>query len=585
MCMPGGSGIGDPAYCRTCGIGYAKAGAGPCMPCEVGKVSLQGEECTQCPAGKTSNEVRSACRPCEVFEIFDTFSSQCATCDRGTEVGPGQFACMPCPEGTYSDDELFCKTCMAGKSPDNTATGCKLCPENFASSTGGNCTECSSGYTHSALHTECLLVNGIPPGDVSWMVLVTFIAGLALSCLAGWCSKAMFDAPEDVEISFEDHGTVENPLNSAKGNHLLGLVGRHPVDLVFVVGCTDTMGMWVDLVTAAIQPLAGLLQQRFGATDVRFGFVGFRDYSTNQEVKRFEIAELTDHFPALQAFLASIRPVSPHSDDGPDDITGALEKCTELHWGESTRLVVVLSDTPCHGAKYHGGAPDHFPAGDPSGLNPETIVCEMSRNDVHLYFGRITTETDQMIAILRTAHENTAGHWSKFGAMDANGWPGDRGRFVDVIVDLVTRSVSHTVRHHRENELHPPAAVHAAAAAPEPQAEKGWRDYAEKLHNHQGHPSAAPKVPAHLATNLRTATSRALNASAAFGGRAPAPAPPRSAAGSAASSMASDAMGARGRGRGPPPQPPQRMAPPAPSFGDREDLAPAPPPRPKGTAL
>jgi hypothetical protein len=605
MCMPGGDGIGDPAYCRTCGIGYAKEGDSACMLCEQGKVSLQGEECTACPAGKTSNELRSACRPCEVYEIYDTFSRGCATCGAGAEVGSGQYNCVQCPEGKYSDDDYFCKNCMAGKSPDETLTACELCPPNFASATGTNCTECKSGYTHSPQHTECLLVNGIPPGTVSWLVFVAFTAGLALSCVAGWCNRSLMShGPEEMDIPFEDHGSVDNPL-AAKGTALLGLVGRHPVDLVFVVGCTDSMGKWVDLVTASIQPLAAALRTRFGESEIRFGFVGFRDYAAKQDVKRFEIAELTDHFTALRAFLATVQAVSPPRDDGPDDVTGALEKCTELHWRQSTRVVLVLSDTPCHGAKYHGGIADHFPAGDPIGLNPETIVSEMSRNEVHLYFGRISSGTDQMIATLRTAYESTAGRWSKFGAMDATSWPSDPSRFADVVVDLVTRSVSHTVRHHRENQLHPPGRgaqpQHKLAAEGTPQTEQAsWRDYAQRLHGHQGHPSQAPKVPL-PADRLRTSASRALAASA-FGSRGAVPAQqaqgPPSVSGSVNGSASSTGIASfAGASIGPmagmiPRAAPQSLRPPPPpppvpsDSSSSDDPPPPPPPRPAvGTAL
>eukprot|EP01043_Picozoa_sp_COSAG02_P054774 COSAG02_NODE_6256_length_3698_cov_6.245902_3_plen_346_part_00 len=245
-------------------------------------------------------------------------------------------------------------------------------------------------------------------------------------------------------------------------------------------------------------------------------------------------------------------------------------ECTELHWGESTRVVLVLTDTPCHGTRYQSGMPDHFPAGDPSGLDPEQIVREMSRNDVHLYFGRIAAETDQMTAILRKAYESTAGRWSKFGAMDATSWASDPSRFVDTIVDLVTRSVSHTVRHHRENQVRPPGRGGQGGDKPDgtdpPRTETaGWRDYAQRLHSHQGHPAQAPKVPLPV-DRLR---SRALAASA-FGNKMRPPGVPQT--GPAASVPAELIGRVAPMSQRPPPPPP-------PSDGGN-DGAPAPPPRP-----
>ena len=416
------------------------------------------------------------------------------------------------------------------------------------------------------------MVNGIPPARVSWLVFVAFIAGLAVSFVAGWCNRTILSKESvEADVSFPAHHSVQNPLaTKITASTAIGLVGRHPVDLVFVVGCTASMGQWIGMLTSAIHPLAAALRARFGDTEIRFGFVGFRDYAAKQDHKRFEIAELTDHFDALRAFLSLVQSVSPPHDDGPDDITGAMEKCTELHWGESTRVVLVLTDTPCHGTRYHSGMPDHFPAGDPSGLDPEQIVREMSRNDVHLYFGRIAPETDQMTAILRNAYESTAGRWSKFGAMDATSWASDPSRFVDTIVDLVTRSVSHTVRHHRENQLRPPGRGGQGGDKPDgtdpPRTETaGWRDYAQRLHSHQGHPAQAPKVPLPV-DRLR---SRALAASA-FGNKMRPPGVPQT--GPAASVPAELIGRVAPMSQRPPPPPP-------PSDGSN-DGAPAPPPRP-----
>jgi hypothetical protein len=587
MCVPGGTGIGDPAYCRTCGIGYAKVGEqGPCMLCEAGKVSAQGEECTQCPVGKRSNDLRSACLPCEIYEIYDTFLHDCRSCGPGEQVGPSRYNCIQCPEGKYSNDEYFCKNCMAGKSPTDTATACEMCAPNFASATGNNCTECKSGYSHSPHHTECLLLNAIPPGRVSWLVLMAFTAGLSVSCVAGWCNRTLLSSKEVVEAdsSFadgnrvtnhktvaENHGSIDNPL-ATKGTAAIDFVGRHPVDLVFVVGCTASMEQWIGLVASGIQPLATALRARFGGTDIRFGFVGFRDYAATQDYKRFEIAELTDRFDALCAFLGMVQSVSPPHDDGPDDMTGALEKCTELHWGESTRVVLVLSDTPCHGRRYHHhGMPDHFPAGDPSGLDPENIVREMSRNDVHLYFGRISPGTDHCIEVLRKAYDSTAS-WSKFGAMDATSWPSDPSRFVSIVADLVRRSVSHTVRHHRENQLRTPGSgaqrdERLGAPRTEP-AMVGWREYAQRLHSHQGGLANTPRAPL-PADRLR---NRALAASAPSGSRLRPPVAQRPGGEVCDSSIVSVA-------------PLSQRAPLRPlARGISAAVAPAPPPRPAAQA-
>ena len=189
--------------------------------------------------------------------------------------------------------------------------------------------------------------------------------------------------------------------------------------------------------------------------------------------------------------------------------------------------------------------------------------------------------------------------------MDATSWPSDPSRFADVVVDLVTRSVSHTVRHHRENQLHPPGRgaqpQHKLAAEGTPQTEQAsWRDYAQRLHGHQGHPSQAPKVPL-PADRLRTSASRALAASA-FGSRGAVPAQqaqgPPSVSGSVNGSASSTGIASfAGASIGPmagmiPRAAPQSLRPPPPpppvpsDSSSSDDPPPPPPPRPAvGTAL
>jgi hypothetical protein len=55
---------------------------------------------------------------------------------------------------------------------------------------------------------------------------------------------------------------------------------------------------------------------------------------------------------------------------------GGLCKAYELGWSAATRVMLIITDAPCHGTKYHTlkREEDVYPDGDPSGLSPEEMV-------------------------------------------------------------------------------------------------------------------------------------------------------------------------------------------------------------------
>ena len=79
---------------------------------------------------------------------------------------------------------------------------------------------------------------------------------------------------------------------------------QRPIDLVFVVGCFDTMDEWMHTLAHGLEPMAKQLGLRFGSAGLRFGFVGFRDYGA-ADGQRFEIGDLTDNLAALRLFMLS----------------------------------------------------------------------------------------------------------------------------------------------------------------------------------------------------------------------------------------------------------------------------------------
>ena len=59
--------------------------------------------------------------------------------------------------------------------------------------------------------------------------------------------------------------------------------------------------------------------------------------------------------------------------DAPEDLVGGWRQALDLDWKAGTRVLIHITDAPCHGKKYHDCG-DSYPSGDPDGLQPENLV-------------------------------------------------------------------------------------------------------------------------------------------------------------------------------------------------------------------
>ena len=81
-------------------------------------------------------------------------------------------------------------------------------------------------------------------------------------------------------------------------------------------------------------------------------------------------------------------------------MAGGILKTNCLNWTQTTRVVFLIADAPCHGTIYHGGIADSYPCGTPDIdiINELTKLNSLANEgSMTLNFGRITSQTDTMI--------------------------------------------------------------------------------------------------------------------------------------------------------------------------------------------
>ena len=188
------------------------------------------------------------------------------------------------------------------------------------------------------------------------------------------------------------------------------LLATKSVDLAFCVDCTGSMKQWLDFVKAKVVAIANAVKKDPRVVRVRLAFVGYRDYVYPAD-QRYVIINFIDN---AEQFALSIRDVPAlycTGNDEPEDLLGGLNAClTKLDWQSKCKIVILITDAPCHGGKdYHDlkENPNNASYKDP--LRPDTLLRAMSdRFAIDLTFCRIKSDTDRMVGKFQTFYNNPA---------------------------------------------------------------------------------------------------------------------------------------------------------------------------------
>lgn len=162
-----------------------------------------------------------------------------------------------------------------------------------------------------------------------------------------------------------------------------------PIDVVFALDTTASMGSWIERSKKTITEISKfLVDQNF---DVNLNVIGYKDVcdrKCNEHIKCsidcknskwVQISGFTDNPKDIVKFLEKVS--ASGGGDTPEDLFGALQLATLQKWRDnSKRIVVVISDAPPHGKQFScnfSNTPDY-----PLPYNGSKLPSEIA-NDLH----------------------------------------------------------------------------------------------------------------------------------------------------------------------------------------------------------
>jgi hypothetical protein len=209
--------------------------------------------------------------------------------------------------------------------------------------------------------------------------------------------------------------------------------------LCIIMDLTGSMSVWIEQAKKKTTEIFHETSKLKGAGEIRIAFVGYRDYGDKSQ---FEVMDfIPDHEKAsLGAWIQKRQACNKLEKKGdcvdyPEDVAGAFQKTLELKWESPIRLVVHITDAPCHGHKYHTYT-DRYPKGDPLGRDPEEQMHEFAKRRIDYYFLKLSYTTDQMTGIFKQVYDQ---YRLKFAV-----FPIQKG--ADEFLPLVLQSISASLK-------------------------------------------------------------------------------------------------------------------------------------------
>ena len=183
-------------------------------------------------------------------------------------------------------------------------------------------------------------------------------------------------------------------------NDVISIKNQSRMDLLFIMDVTNSMDIYLDEAKTGILGMIQKIKTECAGIEIYLGFIGYKDFSDLDLGEEYVNLELTDKYEEIQKNIEYIE--ADGGGDTPEDLCGAFYLGKEKNWTGKTRFIILVTDSPCHGAKYHDPKiEDNFSEGDREKRDIEEYVQFFAKNEISLFCLKINNTTDKMFDIFK----------------------------------------------------------------------------------------------------------------------------------------------------------------------------------------
>ena len=224
------------------------------------------------------------------------------------------------------------------------------------------------------------------------------------------------NAPEPLKISEfskkleqeknEINKEAEKQVNKIK-EVACDIINQTRLDLLFIMDITNSMDLYLNQAKNGILDMIEEIQKKCAGIEIDLGFIGYRDFTDLDFGDEYINLELTTNYEEIKQNIIKLN--ASGGGDIAEDLCGALEFAKNKKWMGKSRFAILVTDSPCHGKKYHDlneEGDDNFPDGDKYGRIIENYIEFLAKKNVSLYCLKINSTTDKMFEIFKNVYDN-----------------------------------------------------------------------------------------------------------------------------------------------------------------------------------
>ena len=162
---------------------------------------------------------------------------------------------------------------------------------------------------------------------------------------------------------------------------------------------TGSMEEFVDNTKKELINMMSKIIDTFNGIDINLGFIGYKDVEEHLKDDYID-EEFTNKYKEIENKIANIQ--IGGGGDTAEDIAFAFEKALNKSWESNAKFVILITDAPCHGLKYHGHKEyDDYPNGIFGRKDIEESIKQLCDNNICLFCIKINEKTDMMFDIFK----------------------------------------------------------------------------------------------------------------------------------------------------------------------------------------